>query len=75
MLSSKDQIMFSNILDNSMDQEMIPGPNGSYESQNPIEVSKLQICKSTRKGLRKRSMRLRIMFSWYLLQNWMNLIL
>ncbi|KAH0671590.1 hypothetical protein KY289_026083 [Solanum tuberosum] len=43
MLNSENQIMLSNILDNSMDQEMIPGPSGSYESQNPIEDSELQI--------------------------------
>ncbi|KAH0776342.1 hypothetical protein KY290_007753 [Solanum tuberosum] len=53
MLNSEDQIMLSNILDNSMDQEMIPGPSGSYESQNPIEESELQIRKSTRKGVPK----------------------
>ncbi|KAH0652494.1 hypothetical protein KY289_030172 [Solanum tuberosum] len=55
MLNSEDQIMLSNILDNSMDQEMILGPSGSYESQNPIEESELQIRKSTRKGVPKRS--------------------
>jgi len=55
MLNSEDQVMLSNILDNSMDQEMIPGPSGSYESQNPIEESELQIRKSTRKGVPKRS--------------------
>ena len=38
-----------------MNQEMIPGPSGSYESQNPIEESELQICKSTRKGVPKWS--------------------
>ena len=47
--------MFSNILDNSMDQEMFPGPSGSYESQNLIEDSELQIRKSTRKGVTKQS--------------------
>ncbi|KAK4737179.1 hypothetical protein R3W88_000876 [Solanum pinnatisectum] len=55
ILNSEDQAMLSDILDNSMDQEMIPGPSGSYESQNPIEESKLQIRKSTRKGVLKRS--------------------
>jgi len=55
MLNSEDQVMLSNILDNSMDQEMIPGPSGSYESQNPIEESELQIRKSTRKGVPKWS--------------------
>ena len=54
-LTSEDQIMLSNILDNLMDQEMIPGPGGSYESQNPIEEVELQICKNTRKGVTKRS--------------------
>ena len=34
---------------------MIPGPSGSYESQNPIEESELQIRKSTRKSVPKRS--------------------
>ena len=29
--------MLSNILDNSMDREMVPGPSGSYESQNRRE--------------------------------------
>ena len=43
MLNSEDQIILSNILDNSMNQEMIPGPSGSYESQNPIEEFELQI--------------------------------
>jgi len=53
MLTSEDQIMLSNILGNSMDQEMILGPSGSYESQNPIEKSELRICKSTKKGVPK----------------------
>ena len=39
MLNSKDHIMFSNIHDKSMHQEMIPGPSCSYESPNPIEES------------------------------------
>ncbi|KAH0720233.1 hypothetical protein KY284_005263 [Solanum tuberosum] len=51
----KNQIMLSNIVDNSMDQDMIPSPSGSYESQNPIKESELQIRKSTRKGVPKRS--------------------
>lgn len=49
MLNTEDQEMLSNILDNSTDQEMISGPSGNYESQNPREESKLQIRKSTRK--------------------------
>ena len=32
MLNSKDHIMDSNALDNSMDQEIILGQSGSYES-------------------------------------------
>ena len=51
---------------------MILGPSESYESQNPIEESELQIRKSKRKGVPKYLMRLMIMISWYLLQNWMN---
>ncbi|KAH0707780.1 hypothetical protein KY290_011743 [Solanum tuberosum] len=43
ILNSEDHIISSDILDNSMDQEMIFGPSGSYESQNPIEESELQI--------------------------------
>ena len=39
ILNLEDQVIFSDILDNSMDKEMIPSPNGSYESQNPIEES------------------------------------
>ena len=38
-----------------MNQEMIHVPSGSYESQNPIEESELQIRKSTRKGVPKRT--------------------
>ena len=38
-----------------MDQEIISGPSGSYESQNPIEKSELQIHKSTRIGVPKQS--------------------
>ena len=34
---------------------MIPDLSGSYESQDPIEEYELQICKSTRKGVPKRS--------------------
>jgi len=41
MLNSKDQVMSSSILDNSMDQEMISGLSGSYESKNPMKKSKL----------------------------------
>ena len=37
-----------------MDQEIIFDPSGSYESQNPIEESELQIRMSTRKGVPKR---------------------
>ena len=38
-----------------MDHEMISGPSGSYESQNTIEESELQIRKSTREGVPKQS--------------------
>ena len=55
ILNSEHHVILSNILDNSMDQNMIPDPSGSYESQNPIEESELQIRKSTRKGVPKRS--------------------
>ena len=47
--------MLSNILDNSVNQEMNHVPSGSYEFQNPIEESKLHICKSIREGIPKRS--------------------
>ena len=47
MLNSDDQIMSQDMLDNSIDQEMILGPSGSCESQNPIEESELQLRKST----------------------------
>jgi len=49
MLNSEDQIMSSDILDGSMDQGMVLDPSGSFESQNPIEESELQLRKSTRK--------------------------
>ena len=34
---------------------MIPGPSGGYESQTLLKKYELQICKSTRKGVPKRS--------------------
>ena len=67
--------MLSNILDNLMYEEMFHGPSWSYESHNPIEESVLKICKSTRKDVQNNLMRLRIICFWYLLQNWMNLIM
>ena len=58
--------MSLDIFDKKVDQEIIPGPSGSFESQSPIEESELQLRKSTRKGYLIDLMRLRIMFSWYL---------
>ncbi|PHT58691.1 hypothetical protein CQW23_01054 [Capsicum baccatum] len=55
MLNSDDQIMSSDMLDYSIEQEMTVVPSGSCESQNPIEESKLHLRKSTRKGVLKRS--------------------
>ncbi|KAF3638907.1 hypothetical protein FXO37_24173 [Capsicum annuum] len=54
MLNSDDQIMSQDMLDNFIGQEMIPGPSGSCESQNPIEEYELQLRKSTKKGVPKR---------------------
>jgi len=53
MTNSKDQIMSSHILDKPMDQEMVPGPCGSFESQNSIEECDHQLCKSTIKVVPK----------------------
>ncbi|KAH0658182.1 hypothetical protein KY289_026930 [Solanum tuberosum] len=41
ILNLEDHVMLSDIFDNLKDQEMIPDPSGSYESQNPIEKFEL----------------------------------
>ena len=53
MLKSEDQIMLSNILEKSMDEEIISGTSGSYKSWNSMEELELQIGKSTIKGVPK----------------------